>query len=250
MRLDVHCIPPSARPKAARLGEGWVWFILIFALIGFGLASWMVGQAKREAVFKFNEELSDPETLLNRFFIELGRPEHPLDDDSWRKLLAMTADEDLAWLDANLGLLAGYRPGAGVTTPSPDPDARRHDAACYLLDSQLGHEHPVVVRIAIDALDNYGVAYVHPPGHIELLREVFLARQGTQWRIRRFMGMRDDPALLTRLVADKKDKGLPLSPDEQAFQKDPKAHAVQVRDRLLKDAGLSPASVPATPAGQ
>jgi hypothetical protein len=122
------------------------------------------------------------------------------------------------------------------------------------LDSQLGHERPVVVRVAVDSSNNYGVAYIQPPGRVDLLREVFMVREGDQWRIRRFMGMRDDPAFLTRLVADKKDKGLPLSPDEQAFQKDPTAYAAQLRDRMLKDVGLSPAAVPAlgqaSPAGQ
>ncbi|HEX2973053.1 MAG TPA: hypothetical protein VHP11_12015, partial [Tepidisphaeraceae bacterium] len=87
--------------------------------------------------------------------------------------------------------------------------------------------------------DDRAVAYVHEPGHAETMREVFLAREGGLWKIRRFLGKRDSAEILGPLIKAKQAAKEPLDADEQQFAANAPLYPQQKRAELLREVGLT-----------
>jgi hypothetical protein len=157
-------------------------------------------------------------------------------EGSWRTLLDFMSPDDRAWLEENRGLIVSVMKGNsldGATQPQLE-----YEALKQLLGAGPGASRPVIVQVASSG--NYAVAYVHEPGQIQTMREIFLESEGGLWKIRRFLGARDNPPLLARLVKEKQSRGQPLDEDEKRFQANPQAYASQKRAQLLKESGQTP----------
>jgi hypothetical protein len=207
-------------------------------------------QNERQARRQFAVEQQDPETMLRRFYIEMTKPPD-FKSDSWEKLLEMMGGDDRAWFQQNVRKLASLNPRTeGVVALAVTPRERQFSALEYLLRFGQTSERSIVARVATDSTNTYGVAWVHPPGRIDLLSEVFLIREMGEWKVRRFLGSRDERALLQSLVEDKTISGEPLTEDEESYKKDPRAYPAGKREELLSQAGVTPDQTGATPAAQ
>lgn len=244
----VRLSSPGARLRGE--GMGTIVFLLI-VVAALGAMVYMNSQRKEEAKVEFFNEQLTPENLLDRVVIERSRTQD-LSDLAWEQLLSLMSADDLGWFQDNTVRLASFNPKLSGADAAKLPSREQSFRALeYLLQLNEGKDRQIVIRIGVDAKDKFGVAYVHSPGSIQDLKEVFLCNENGTWRIRRFMGRRDDPEVMDKLIASKTAAGAALSADEEAYKKDPKQYAEKLRDKMLIEAGLNPsankAETPAAP---
>jgi hypothetical protein len=234
-------MPLRLQQLDGRRRGGFIGYVLAF-LIALGLIV-LLGlhferQNKREKKMVFNFQQSDPHTLMDRFILERSL-KHPYSEGSWEVFLEMISSEDRQWLDQNTGLLARLSMDTGQSDSLSDREKRYH-ALRYMLRFGWSGERPILVQIAVDTKDTYGVAYVHPPGRLDQLREVFLINEGGRWKLRRFGGALDDPTVFGEIIEAKKNAGMELTAEERAMDENPAKHVADKRAELLSQSGLEP----------
>jgi hypothetical protein len=221
--------------------------ILIFFLLGvvaiLALGYYWEGQSKQEKKLKFQVQRSDPQSLLDRLILELSR-KHSYSDGSWEIFLELISGDDHQWLDQNARILAGLNGQSQGRTGSMSERELRYYALEYLLRFGWTGERLVVVRVGVDPTETFAVAYVHPPARVDQLREIFLISEAGRWKVRRFLGARDDPAVILPFLEARKAAGLELLTEEQAFAADPRGSAARKRAELLALVGLTPDQAP------
>ena len=181
----------------------------------------------------------DPQSCLERFFIErsLRRDDYRIKE--WRALLDFMSLEDRAWFERNYVFLAALNPRYGGPSAKNAPAEEKQFAALLeLLAFEPRKVRPVIVRIQTS--ESHGVAYIHQPGQFQTLHPIFLVREGEEWKIRRFLGARDSPRYLTGLIEEKKRQGAALEEEEQRYLAKPQRWAADKQAQMLRESGISP----------
>jgi hypothetical protein len=114
---------------------------------------------------------------------------------------------------------------------------RRYASTRRLLGFSLAA--PRLVVSTIETSGQYAVAYVHVPNRIETLKEIFLINEDGEWKIRRFMGERDNPTVIGALAEEKRFADEPLDADEQMYLDDPHTYQERRLVRLYEESGIA-----------
>ena len=98
---------------------------------------------------------------------------------------------------------------------------------------ESGRQSPDLVVSQIVEREEHAAAYVHAPRDASTMHEVFLVREAGLWKVRRFLGKRDDPEVMKAIVEARNAQGNPLSEEEAQWQRDPTGAAARQRTALL-----------------
>ncbi|MCL5271661.1 MAG: hypothetical protein M1457_14150 [bacterium] len=224
-------LPGRGRRGGLLLGVVLVGFLLIIIV---ARVLWNQNRQETQAIL-LNAQ-SDPRDSLERFLLERRIPRQWRDDD-WQVLLDFMSRDDVAWFERNYPRLAEQAFTMKVTAGGGKGDRQRRFAALEAL-LPFGRRAPDLVVSQVREQGDRAVAYVHAPRDAATMREVFLVREGGLWKIRRFLGRRDDPEILKPLVESKRAGGETLSEDESDWLRDPAGYAARRRAVLLAEAGL------------
>jgi hypothetical protein len=230
-----------------RRGVSGIGIILLIGLIGLivflRLLSNQEAQQRQKGLAMAYQ---DPHDMIQRFFIEQMKP-HPADETGWKELLDFMSKDDQEWLETNRMLLAQMSQQAGGTVPSrASEDDLRYAALDYLIDLKPRPHQPTIVKVW-DKGDT-GAIFYHQPGHIESMQIVFIAREGSSWKIRRFFNRRDDYEMMKAIYEAHESSKTPLTGDELMFKDNPKSYPDKKHNELMAESGLTPDRVIPTPA--
>jgi hypothetical protein len=190
----------------------------------------------------------EPQTALAKFFLERNKTSG-FRDDSWRGLLDFMSQDDMSWFDRNYKRLASLNPRSeGTVAQGLSDDEKKFAALEVLIQFGAQAERPVIAQVQTQGV--HAVAFVHDPGQPLSLRHVFLTCEGGLWKIRRFLGERDSPRVMDKLVQDKKYFGSGLDPDETRYVAQPSQYEDQLEAGMLREAGLDPLAAPAPASGR
>src|SRR5690606_340727 len=146
------------------------------------------------------------------------------------------SDDDRAWFEENQLTIASLsRRMEGVVARAASERERRYAALEVLLEWGPWVQRPVVSRVVEQY--HFGVAYDHPPNDATRMREIFLIREGPYWKVRRFLGKRDEYRIMEAVAEKKYDAKEPLNEDERRFLDDPAGYAAWKRRQLLSQSG-------------
>lgn len=231
--------PATLRSVDARRGSALWWVIGLLAMmtlfIWFGKLN-TKEQAKRQQTFQMR--MTDPEIMVGQYFLYAAKDYGPSGD--WERLLSFMDSEDVRWFEQNAAALASISSwAASHPGETNDPKLRRYAALQLLTDFGSEPALPVVSSINI-VNDSAGVAYVHEQNRLDTMREVFIANEGGEWKIRRFLGRRDRTDVMQAVVEANQRDNRPLSREENEFLKDPAGWPDAMRRELLKEAGVAP----------
>jgi hypothetical protein len=236
MSMKRNSISIGSHPRGHRAGVLWI-LILVLAFGAFFILSRMaIKHTRRERRQALRVAQSDPKIALDRFFVERSVRHQP-SSSRWRGLLQYMSREDGVWFERNFPRIAKFvATKRGEEVPSGKEELQRYEALQWLLGFGFGVVRPEVSRVHTDQYS--GVAYIHDPGRLDTLREVFLIQEDGVWMIRRFLGRRDGSRLMDYLCEQKRDDGEPLSQDEEAYLADPVRYGAKKRAQWLTEAGL------------
>lgn len=243
MRMRSFC--PS--PTRLRRG-GTVSTLIILCLVGIAVVLFFsriqIEENKVDARAQLHAAQADPQQCLTQFFIERSAyaPDSPA---ALEPLLDFMSQEDRAWFERNLAWL-GARAGTIVSRSDQEQPSEesRVQALQRLLHFGGEASRPIIAQVQLAASGELAVAYIHEPGRLETLREVFLIKEsGGLWKIRRFLGERDSAALMNQLIEQKRAADTQLDADEQLFTTLGAGYPAHKRQELLAEAGV-PAAGP------
>jgi hypothetical protein len=213
----------------------WVVAFAALVVLVFGLR-FADREVKIERKVQIQQAQLDPLGTLDRYFLDRAASA-TIYDGRWMALLDAMSREDQAWFEENYVMIAE---SLGRVKSDASDDEKRYATIGWLVDSDNRLNRPVVVRVGEDESGSRAVAYVHPPQRPDLMHEVFLAKEGGYWRIRRFMGRRDDPELKKTLIAERLRRTLPADLELEAWKANPRGFEEGQRARLLAEVGLRP----------
>jgi hypothetical protein len=220
--------------------------LFLVALIALFVASrHFMGRNEREAKKKTFEAQLDPQTSLERFFLEIAA-DPKFKDAKWQGLLEYVATDDRAWLEANRQVVASLcNEMSGVLAMAVTENEQRYGALKVLLGFGPMYQRPLVARV--ERSNQYAVAFTHLPNRAETMKEVFMIQENDRWRIRRFLGKRDDFGVMSAVTEKKRWSGEALDADEDDYVADPHGYETRMRAKLLNESGIqtpAPAPVP------
>ena len=219
--------------------SGGVMFLVVMLILGALLiiGNMLINRSKEESRDYMREAMRDPKTCLERFFTERWKEQSPSQDD-WKRLMDFMSRDDLDWLEANRQCLADLAARHYGDSPATSEERQRFDALHLLLGFGNEAERPLVSSIQVSG--DHAIAYVHPRGRIDKLKEIALVDEDGFWKIRRFLGERDSREVMDAIVTQKHMQSEPLTEDEQSYLDDPAGYQGRIRARLLAEAGLKP----------
>ncbi|HOR29349.1 MAG TPA: hypothetical protein PLS90_04510 [Candidatus Sumerlaeota bacterium] len=228
---------PAARRRPPRGGILMTFVILLLVVMGVaGTVMW--NRTREEKVIINRRAQTEPKMMLDRYFVLLG-VRHRASDPDWQELLDFMSRDDRLWLDENRATLARLDPDLNGRNPLHlKPEAQTWSAVHALLDFGSHKVRPVVSTLRVNGV--HAVAYIHDPGRIDTIRPIFLVQESGYWKLRRFGGARDSEPVMRLLVESKSTSGLPLTAEDQAWQRNPAAYEQQMQDALLREAGVDP----------
>jgi len=208
----------------------------------------MLQSNDREDARKVQLAQYEPQTALAKFYLERNRTTS-FRDDACRGLLDFMSQDDLSWFDRNTKRLASLNPlSAGSAAQGLSEDEQKGAALEVLIPFGAQAQRPVIAQVQAQGI--YAVAFVHEPDQPLSLRHVFLVREGGLWKIRRFLGERDSPRVMDKLIQNKKYLAVTLDPDEIQYLAKPAEYADQLEASMLREAGIDPLAAPAPAAGR
>ncbi len=227
---------PSRGRRGISKSEAILLLMIILLFLSLRMMSNSEKAERRQAV---QATQSDPQSLVEAWFLESGR-ELPYKEKGWEELLNFMSQDDRSWFEANSYHLAPLTQELeGVMALAATERERRYAVLRKL--TRFGPPPQQWVVSQVKTNETHGVVFIHPPGDVTGLREVFIVKEGDYWKIRRFLGTRDDSTIMHPLVELKNEQGLPLSDDEIAYMADPQNYSGRKTAELRAQAGLVPA---------
>lgn len=233
-----HPINWTGGNRRGRAGSVWGVLFLVAIVAIIVAARMLSNQETRKRQANIMRAMEDPQTMIQRFFIEASK-EQPYKEKGWETLLEFMSKDDLAWFETNYPLIAQTsQKMEGALAMAATEREQRYGATDVLLGLSTPQKQPTISQVQVNG--DRGAVFVHQPGNVSTMRVIFVARDGDYWKIRRFLGRRDEYTLMKMLVETHEYSNTPLTDDETMFKADPQNYPIKKHNELMAEAGLTP----------